>query len=377
MVITHHEPHSAEARDSMFCKVLFSSFSLARPPRTETQRDGGDSIPPPSQNNTQCSTNMESVPTNSITDAHTNLSTTAEAPRRMMSLTNSSVSDDGESCVGNVVDSAFSDNTNSNNAIDSSITVNTEVIQQVTSLQDVMRTNCTVGGGGESGVGITGDSATSGISNVINVAETSISITAGAPRRVTSILDVVGTISEVSRCGTTGDSAMVGNSGSSVDGGGTFGNTGGLVGAMVELNNGNGNSGGIGGGGITTGTTTTTIVFTQQDEPNTIEVPILRLSLRPRSHVTWDDAVINNEGLGRKSSKRCCIFHKQRAFGESSTESSEDDNSDNDGGGSTSSSSSSGGGGSGRARRPMVRKKKKRGEVGNKTKIPDYQRFHA
>jgi len=85
--------------------------------------------------------------------------------------------------------------------------------------------------------------------------------------------------------------------------------------------------------------------------------------------------VVNNEGMGRKSSKRCCIFHKQRAFGESSTDSSGEEDDD----GSTS-SSSSGGWGSGSAR-PMARKKNKgknkMGVVKNKPKIPDYQRFHA
>jgi protein phosphatase 1 regulatory subunit 11 len=131
---------------------------------------------------------------------------------------------------------------------------------------------------------------------------------------------------------------------------------------------------GRGGGGTTTNnTTTTTVTLTQQDNI-TDEIPVLRLTLQPRSHVTWDDDVVNNEGLGRKSSKRCCIWHKQREFGESSTESSDDDGDD----GSTS-SSSSGGGGSGSAR-PMARKKiskkKKQGKVG-KPKVPDYQRFHA
>lgn len=131
---------------------------------------------------------------------------------------------------------------------------------------------------------------------------------------------------------------------------------------------------GRGGGGTTTNNTaTTTMTLTQQDNI-TDEVPVLRLTLQPRSHVTWDDDVVNNEGLGRKSSKRCCIWHKQREFGESSTESSDDDGDD----GSTS-SSSSGGGGSGSAR-PMARKKiskkKKQGKVG-KPKVPDYQRFHA
>lgn len=66
--------------------------------------------------------------------------------------------------------------------------------------------------------------------------------------------------------------------------------------------------------------------------------------------MTWDEDVVDNEGLGRKSSKRCCIFHKQRAFGESSTDSSEEEDKDGNG------------------HRKIARPKKK---------VPDYQRFHA
>lgn len=124
------------------------------------------------------------------------------------------------------------------------------------------------------------------------------------------------------------------------------------------------------------GMATSTMVITQQSEANdNIEAPILRLSLRPQSNVTWDENVINNEGMGRKSSKRCCIFHKQRKFGESSTESSEEDGDDDD---HSTSSSSSGGAGDGRAQRPIAKKKKKKlGGVDGKSKVPDYQRFHA
>ena len=106
-----------------------------------------------------------------------------------------------------------------------------------------------------------------------------------------------------------------------------------------------GNSSTAGGGGanISAGAATTTMVITQQNAE--ADNNVLRLSLRPRPNVTWDQGVVNNEGLGRKSSKRCCIFHKQRAFGESSTESSGGDDSGDDG----STSSSSGGGGSGKA----------------------------
>jgi len=90
--------------------------------------------------------------------------------------------------------------------------------------------------------------------------------------------------------------------------------------------------------------------------------------------------------LGRKSSKRCCIFHKQREFGESSTESSEDD-SDYDGNASFSSSSSK----ESSSRPPpppqlpprtqtrsrFSSHKKRQVIARKKNKKPDYQRFHA
>mmetsp|Transcript_45139 Transcript_45139/g.68045 ORF Transcript_45139/g.68045 Transcript_45139/m.68045 type:complete len:104 (-) Transcript_45139:705-1016(-) len=85
-----------------------------------------------------------------------------------------------------------------------------------------------------------------------------------------------------------------------------------------------------------------------------------------------DESVVDNEGLGRKSSKRCCIFHKQRPFGESSTDSSDfDDSSDSeseDDKDASNGSKKKGYGGK------IARRKS--GSVGRK-KIPDYQRFHA
>merc|ERR1711966_158160 len=120
-----------------------------------------------------------------------------------------------------------------------------------------------------------------------------------------------------------------------------------------------------GGVAVSNMTTTATMLVTQQTTEAGNNAPVLRLSLRPRTNVSWDQSVVDNEGLGKKSSKRCCIFHKQKAFGESSTESSEDEE---DG----SSSSSSGGGGGLPAQRPMAHKKKAR-----TPRVPDYQRFHA
>ncbi|KAL0574593.1 Type 1 phosphatases regulator ypi1 [Marasmius crinis-equi] len=49
---------------------------------------------------------------------------------------------------------------------------------------------------------------------------------------------------------------------------------------------------------------------------------------KTRQRVVWSDDVVDNEGCGRKSSKICCIYHKPKAFDESSSE--EDSDSDSD-----------------------------------------------
>jgi len=37
-------------------------------------------------------------------------------------------------------------------------------------------------------------------------------------------------------------------------------------------------------------------------------------------HIQWAEDVVDNEGMGKKSSKVCCIYHKPRKAGESSSE---------------------------------------------------------
>ncbi|ETV68582.1 hypothetical protein H257_15559 [Aphanomyces astaci] len=69
-------------------------------------------------------------------------------------------------------------------------------------------------------------------------------------------------------------------------------------------------------------TATTTVARVAEPEVRP-EVYVLRLD--PRPHVRFDEATaIDNEFFGRKKSKRCCIFHKKREFGESSSESEPD-----------------------------------------------------
>lgn len=109
-------------------------------------------------------------------------------------------------------------------------------------------------------------------------------------------------------------------------------------------------------------TLTETVAETTQTETEQTEV--LQLTLRAPPSVRWDESIVDNEGLGRKSSKRCCIFHKQRDFGESSTDSSdaesggEENNGDNSGDLAT------------HKHRKIARPKKS-------DNVPDFQRFHA
>eukprot|EP00055_Hartaetosiga_balthica_P011723 m.54299 g.54299 ORF g.54299 m.54299 type:complete len:152 (-) comp7714_c1_seq1:52-507(-) len=56
------------------------------------------------------------------------------------------------------------------------------------------------------------------------------------------------------------------------------------------------------------------------------------VKIRKGINVKWADDTVDNEHMGRKSSKKCCIFHKPKAFGESSSESSSDSDSDSSGG---------------------------------------------
>lgn len=52
----------------------------------------------------------------------------------------------------------------------------------------------------------------------------------------------------------------------------------------------------------------------------------------PTRRIRWSEDVVDNEGMGKKSSKVCCIYHKPRQIGESSSESdsSDSDSSDSD-----------------------------------------------
>lgn len=64
-----------------------------------------------------------------------------------------------------------------------------------------------------------------------------------------------------------------------------------------------------------------------QAEP---QAPILRLRGAQRNRgprVQWAEGVVDNEGMGKKKSKVCCIYHRPKGVDESSDESSSSDSS--------------------------------------------------
>jgi len=77
-------------------------------------------------------------------------------------------------------------------------------------------------------------------------------------------------------------------------------------------------------------TTTTTPTGSQTQQFPTLILRAASSSAENR-HIAWAEDVIDNEGLGKKSSKVCCIYHAPHAPGDSSDdESSSSDDSDSD-----------------------------------------------
>ncbi|KAK9815789.1 hypothetical protein WJX72_009494 [[Myrmecia] bisecta] len=64
---------------------------------------------------------------------------------------------------------------------------------------------------------------------------------------------------------------------------------------------------------------------TSNQQSNITEHLTLRLVPRRRKKkaVRWTDDVVDNEFMNKKKSKKCCIFHKQRQFGEWSDDDSD------------------------------------------------------
>ncbi|KAK9055180.1 hypothetical protein SSX86_026262 [Deinandra increscens subsp. villosa] len=70
----------------------------------------------------------------------------------------------------------------------------------------------------------------------------------------------------------------------------------------------------------TSSTTTPTTTITLEN-PSPSQTTTVTLTLNPRKKkVTWKEGTVDNEFLQKKSSKKCCIFHKEKPFDEDSSD---------------------------------------------------------
>uniref|UniRef100_A0A5K0UYF9 Protein phosphatase 1 regulatory subunit 11 n=1 Tax=Nymphaea colorata TaxID=210225 RepID=A0A5K0UYF9_9MAGN len=78
------------------------------------------------------------------------------------------------------------------------------------------------------------------------------------------------------------------------------------------------------------GSGATTIILEENPSPSTLpqqpQTLVLRLNRRPKK-VSWKEGTVDNEFLQRKSSKKCCIFHKQKPFDEDTSDEEEENRS--------------------------------------------------
>ncbi|KAG8629559.1 hypothetical protein KVT40_003424 [Elsinoe batatas] len=84
----------------------------------------------------------------------------------------------------------------------------------------------------------------------------------------------------------------------------------------------------------TSGSMTTTSTQAGPSVPIDGSGPTLRLRAESDAgqarHIQWAEDVIDNEGMGKKSSKVCCIYHKPKNAGDSSSDESSSDSDSSD-----------------------------------------------
>ncbi|XP_005095168.1 E3 ubiquitin-protein ligase PPP1R11 [Aplysia californica] len=80
---------------------------------------------------------------------------------------------------------------------------------------------------------------------------------------------------------------------------------------------------------VDSGTATETVVVDKSEEQESPPVLHLRLQKPKNDHkVKWSTDTVDNEFMGKKKSKCCCIYEKPKVFGESDSSSSSDDSDD-------------------------------------------------
>ncbi|CAA0809870.1 inhibitor-3 [Striga hermonthica] len=75
-----------------------------------------------------------------------------------------------------------------------------------------------------------------------------------------------------------------------------------------------------------TATTTVTLETapSSQQQAQITDSLVLKLRL-PKKKVSWKEGTVDNEFMNKKSSKKCCIFHKEKPFDEDDSDADEGD----------------------------------------------------
>ena len=68
-----------------------------------------------------------------------------------------------------------------------------------------------------------------------------------------------------------------------------------------------------------TKSTSSAVVMKAKEEKKTEEGEVIRFVVRPRNNVRFEVGTIDNEGMGKKKSKVCCIFNKAHTLDSSSS----------------------------------------------------------
>ncbi|XP_062102570.1 protein phosphatase 1 regulatory subunit INH3 [Humulus lupulus] len=69
------------------------------------------------------------------------------------------------------------------------------------------------------------------------------------------------------------------------------------------------------------GSTSSSLSSTQPQKSETLTI---RLN-RKKKQVSWKEGTVDNEFMQKKSSKKCCIFHKQKPFDEDDSDQENED----------------------------------------------------
>ena len=75
----------------------------------------------------------------------------------------------------------------------------------------------------------------------------------------------------------------------------------------------------------TSGSQTVEATTTTESSGPTLKLRLTQTKQKERRKVQWSSETVDNEHLGRKKSKCCCVFVKKRPFGQSDSEESDDD----------------------------------------------------